>query len=182
MQVVRGPAVPDKRAGRRGLNRWRRGDRRDRGRRSWGWRDGLPRAGAEGPADLDLLVLPLPGPIVLVELDVVEAVGAQAVVVDDKGRAVPMRVVERHAGGRFELDGGIIGGTADVVGADLAAEWDVGGAIRRAHGTYVRGGHRRRQAALLGAEDHDQPADSQREDQNQGGSSQLLGPAPHPPE
>src|SRR5438067_3244863 len=115
MQACRGPAVPDERAGRRWLNRWRRAGRRDRRRRTWGWRDGLPRAGAEGPADLDLLVRPLPGPIVLVELDVVEAVGAQAVVVDDKGRAVPMRVVERHAGGRVELDRGIIGGAAGIV-------------------------------------------------------------------
>src|SRR5205814_9566591 len=140
------------------------------------------RPGTDGPVDLDLLVFALRRSVVLVELDMVEAVSAQAVVVDDEGRPVPAGVVEGDADRRLDLDRRVVVGSANVVGADLAGDRDVGSTIWRAYGTNVRGGHRRRQAPLLGAQDHDESADSQREDQTQAGSSQLLCPAPHPPE
>src|ERR1700694_2348322 len=120
--------------------------------------------------------------IVLVELHVVEAAVTQAAVVDDEDRAVPVRVVQRDPDGRLELDGWIVRGPADIVGADLAAQRDIGGAIQRAYGTDMRGGHRGRQASLLGAEDQGETADRQREGQHQDGSGQLFGPVLHPPE
>jgi len=127
-------------------------------------------------------VFALPRPVVLVELDMVDAVRAQAAAVDDEGRPVPVAVVEGDTDRRLDLDGRIGVGSADVLSADLGGERDVGGTIWRAHGADVRGGHRRRQAPLLGAEDHDESADRQREDQNQDGCSQLFRPALHPPE
>ena len=110
----------------------------------------------------------------------VEAVVAQALDLDDEGRVIPMRVVQRHPYGRLELDGGVLGGTADVVDADLAAQWDVGGAIGRADGTNMSGGHRCSQSSLLGAEDHNEAADREREDEHQDGSGHLFGPVLHP--
>ena len=93
-----------------------------------------------------------------------------------------MRVVQRHPYRRLELDGGVVGWPADVVGVDLAAQWNVGGAIGRAHGTNMRGGHRCGQSSLLGAEDHNEAADREREDQHQDGSGHLFGPVRHPSE
>ena len=109
----------------------------------------------------------------------IEAVVAQPAIVDDESRAIPLRVVQRHPYGRLELDRGVLSGTADVVGADLAAHWDIGGAIGRAHGTNMSSGHRRGQASLLSAEDHNEAAHRQREDQHQDGSGHLSGPVLH---
>ena len=127
-------------------------------------------------------MLTLSDPLVLIEIDVVEAVVAQAVVIDDEGRAVPMRVVQRHPYRRLELDDGVLDRPAHVVGVDLAAQWDVDGAIGRADGTDMSGGHRCRQASLLGAEDHNEAADREREDEHQDGSGHLFGPVLHPSE
>ena len=63
-----------------------------------------------------------------------------------------MRVVQRHPYRRLELDDGVLDWPAHVVGVDLAAQWDVDGAIGRADGTDMSGGHRCRQASLLGAD------------------------------
>ena len=109
----------------------------------------------------------------------IEAVVAQPAIVDDESRAIPLRVVQRHPDGRLELDGGVVGGSADIVGADLAAEWDVGRALGRAHGPDMSSGHRRGQASLLSAEDHNEAAHRQREDQHQDGSGHLFGPVLH---
>ena len=64
-------------------------------------------------------MLALTSPVVLVKLDVVEAGVAQTVVLDDEGRAIPPRVVERDADRRLDLDGRIVVGPADVLSADL---------------------------------------------------------------
>jgi hypothetical protein len=46
----------------------------------------------------------------------------------------------------------------------------------------MRSSHGRGQAALLGAKEHHEAADCQREDQNQDGSGELFAPVFHPPE
>jgi hypothetical protein len=125
-------------------------------------------------------VLTLTGPVILIELDVVEAVIPESAIGHDKRRAIPSRRAE--ADGRLELDGRILVRPADVIGADLAAYRHVDGAIRRAYGTDPGRSHGRGQAALLGTEHHDEPADSEREDQHQDGSRELFRPVLHPPE
>ena len=99
-----------------------------------------------------------------------------------EGRAVPVRGVERYPNRRFNLDARVLLRPADVIGAELAAKRDVDRTIHRADGPDVGGRHGRGQPILLGAEDHDEPADRKRKDQHQDGSGQLFGPAFHPPE
>src|SRR5437588_11136474 len=139
----------------------------------------MQRPCSESPADLDLLVLALAGPFVLVELSVVEAVVAEAVVLDHERRPIPVRIVQRDPNRRLERDGWVVGGPADVVGADLATQRNVGGPVWRTDRADVGDRQARGKAALLCPQEEEEATDGGSEDQHQERPGKLLSPALH---